>query len=218
MGSRIARQYIVQSCSRGEAFVYRAPSSLPSSSDAFSWSAILRWHCTRVPAATTVTDTLLFCLQPARPSYRTYRRRIHASTSANQQMSTVSIRSQGAQAPPHHQHFLSAYMSYPNEATNLDPAGKKGSVRLHGTFSSMQSATAVPVLYSNEVCWLVGSYLFLWANYRILLQLSADMIRNRFLYMDFLHRAIRSARPPSTTISPWLSTARWGVMTMAAQV
>jgi hypothetical protein len=64
-------------------------------------------------------------------------------------MSTLSTRSHGAQ-PPHHQQFSSStYVSYPNESMNIDTTGKKtskGSVRLHGTFSSSQSSAAIPVL------------------------------------------------------------------------
>ncbi len=61
-------------------------------------------------------------------------------------MSPVSIRSQGAQTPHHQQFSSSTYVSYPNEPTNFDATGKKGSVKLHGTFSSIQSSAAVPVL------------------------------------------------------------------------
>jgi len=58
------------------------------------------------------------------------------------------IRSQRDQIPHHHhqQSSLSANVSYPNESTNGDSAGKKESVKLHGTFSSIQSSEAVPVL------------------------------------------------------------------------
>ena len=90
------------------------------------------------PVSPTASQTVLPYIPPS------YSRRHEREPAAV--MSTVSVRSQGAQIPSHHQHFPSAYVSYPNEATTLDPAGKKGSVRLHGTFSSTQSAAAVPVL------------------------------------------------------------------------
>ena len=89
------------------------------------------------PVSPTASQTVL----PHMPS--SYSRRHEREPAAV--MSTVSVRSQGAQVP-HHQQFSSTYVSYPNETTNLDPAGKKGSVRLHGTFSSTQSFAAVPAL------------------------------------------------------------------------
>ena len=90
------------------------------------------------PVSPTASQTVL----PHLPS--SYSRRHEREPAAV--MSTVSMRSQGAQAPHHQQFSSSTYVSYPNEATNFDPTGKKGSVRLHGTFSSTQSSAAVPVL------------------------------------------------------------------------
>jgi hypothetical protein len=90
------------------------------------------------PVSPTASQTVL----PHIPS--SYSRRHEREPAAV--MSTVSIRSQGDQVLHPQQPSLSAYVSYPNESTNVDSAGKKGSVKLHGTFSSIQSSTAVPVL------------------------------------------------------------------------
>ena len=90
------------------------------------------------PVSPTASQTVL----PHVPS--SYSRRHEREPAAV--MSTVSIRSQGDQIPHHQQFSPSMYVSYPNESTNVDSAGKKGSVKLHGTFSSIQSSAAVPVL------------------------------------------------------------------------
>lgn len=90
------------------------------------------------PVSPTASQTVL----PHIPS--PYSRRHEREPAAV--MSTVSIRSQGAQIPHHQPLSPSAYVSYPNESTNFDSTGKKGSVNLHGTFSSIQSSAAVPVL------------------------------------------------------------------------
>ena len=90
------------------------------------------------PVSPTASQTVL----PHIPS--SYSRRHEREPAAV--MSTVSIRSQGARNPHHQQFSSSTYVSYPNESTNVDPTGKKGSVKLHGTFSSIQSSAAVPVL------------------------------------------------------------------------
>jgi hypothetical protein len=90
------------------------------------------------PVSPTASQTVLPHIPPS------YSRRHEREPAAV--MSNVSIRNQGAHTPHHQQFSSSAYVSYPNESTNVDSMGKKGSVKLHGTFSSIQSSAAVPVL------------------------------------------------------------------------
>ena len=87
------------------------------------------------PVSPTASQTVLPHIPPS------YSRRHEREPAAV--MSAVSVRAPVA----HHQQFSSStYVSYPNEPTNVDPTGKKGSMKLHGTFSSTQSSAAIPVL------------------------------------------------------------------------
>jgi hypothetical protein len=93
------------------------------------------------PVSPTASQTVLPQLPPS------YSRR-HEREPATL-MSPVSLRSQEAHVSHHQQFSSSAYVSYPNESTNVDATGKKsskGSVKLHGTFSSTQSSGAIPAL------------------------------------------------------------------------